>query len=312
MNYFGDHEMKKITVILTILVSLAVVVVAFAADFWANTLVVTSQGLSYEGDVIKLERSNPSAVLGMPDNDGSDETTFFSLGNGGIVVVKLVEPVDTGLEIYEATWGCNAGYAGEEAYVYVSADGVEWIFLGTASNGSDKICYNLPDKPGSGFMTSFDLAGECIQYVKVEDSGPAPGKYGDGFDVDAIGGGGDGSCQFTLIIDIDVKPGSYPSCFRNNGKGVIPVAIFGSEELDVMEIKPNSVNLNSLEVISKSKSNRLMVAYENINGDNYMDMVVKIENVEGTFNSEMEWATLTGELESGRRIRGVGDICIRE
>lgn len=117
-------------------------------------------------------------------------------------------------------------------------------------------------------------------------------------------------CPLTVIID--VKPGSYPSCFRNDGSGVIPVAIFGSEDFDVTQINPNSIKLDGLKVVSKNKSNKLMIAYEDINGDGYMDMVVKIEDVAGNFPVGMGEAILTGELGDGRHIRGVGDICVRK
>jgi hypothetical protein len=114
-----------------------------------------------------------------------------------------------------------------------------------------------------------------------------------------------------LMIEIDVKPGSFPSCFRNDGTGAIPVAIFGSEDLDVTEINPNSIKMDGLKVISKNKSGRLMVAYEDVNEDEYMDMVVKIEDAAGTYDPGMGTATLVGELGNGKHIMGYGDICIR-
>jgi hypothetical protein len=115
-----------------------------------------------------------------------------------------------------------------------------------------------------------------------------------------------------LYVEIDIKPGSFPSCFRNDGNGVIPVAIFGSEELDVTEINPRSVKLDGLKVVSKNKSARLMVAYEDINDDGYLDMVVKVEDVEGTYSPGMGVGTLEGVLGNGRHILGVGDICVRK
>lgn len=296
--------MKKIISILFALsLALAITVVAFAAaNVWSVNVEDYSQGSAYSGS-ISSARSDSNAVLGMPDNNGSDETTFYSLGKEGYVIVKLSDPVDTSLEVYEATWGCNAGYANEIANVYVSPDGVDWSLLGTADNKSDKTCYN-----GSGFVSPFELNGQCIQYVKVEDAGA--GTLGDGFDVDAIGG--EGICQFVITVDIDIKPGSDPSCFNNDGNGVIPVAILGSADFDVTTVDPGTVQLEGLAVAAKGKSNKLLAAIEDVNNDGYLDLVIKIEDVDGTFTQGSGMATLTGNLYDGTPIIGYGDICITQ
>jgi hypothetical protein len=54
-----------------------------------------------------------------------------------------------------------------------------------------------------------------------------------------------------------------------------------------------------------------MVAYEDINQDGFMDMVLKMEDIPGTFELGMGEAILEGVLTNGRHIRGVGDICVR-
>lgn len=115
-----------------------------------------------------------------------------------------------------------------------------------------------------------------------------------------------------LTVEIDVKPGSFPSCFRNDGNGVIPVAIFGKAGFDVYDINGETVELDGLSVVTKKKSNKLMAAYEDINWDGYMDYVVKVEDIEGTFHPGMGTAKLTGVLKDGTHIAGVGDICIRK
>ena len=49
-----------------------------------------------------------------------------------------------------------------------------------------------------------------------------------------------GATGFNDLADfepvIDVKPGSDPSCFNIDGRGVVPVAVLGSLELDVSTI----------------------------------------------------------------------------
>jgi hypothetical protein len=42
---------------------------------------------------------------------------------------------------------------------------------------------------------------------------------------------------------IDIKPGSWPNPINQKSKGLLPVAICGSEYLDVMDIDPSTVKL---------------------------------------------------------------------
>jgi hypothetical protein len=116
------------------------------------------------------------------------------------------------------------------------------------------------------------------------------------------------SCALEVVIDI--KPGSFPSCFNNNGNGIIPVAIFGSATFDVHEVDVSTVELEGLPVVMRAQG-RYMAAYEDVNSDGYMDLVVKIDDVAGVFDPGDEYATLTGNLLDGTHFYGVGDICVR-
>jgi hypothetical protein len=286
-----------------------------AADMWADTLLDSVQGLNYEGGVIDdPARSDPNTVLGAPDNFGppGDTPSFFSLGNGGYVVVQLPKPVGGSLEIYEATWGCNAGFAAEAAYVSVSADGDDWTLLGVADNKADKECYN-----GNGFMTSFDLAGQCIQYVMVQDTGnDREGKIKDGFDVDAIGGTGADLC--ILEVEIDIKPGSYPNSVNFNGSGVIPVAFLGSADFDVSTIDPTTLTLEGLAVLTK-KNGKPQCSLEDTSGanmpygkpDGYLDLVCKFEDSDIDIAPGNGYASISGYLYDGTEITGIDEISVR-
>lgn len=111
-------------------------------------------------------------------------------------------------------------------------------------------------------------------------------------------------------VTIDIKPGSFPSCFNNNGTGIIPVAIFGSETFDVHDVVLSSLHLDVLSLAMRGHG-KYMAAFENVNKDSYVDLVLKFNDVDGTFDREDEFATLTGSLEDGTHFYGVGDICIR-
>lgn len=118
-----------------------------------------------------------------------------------------------------------------------------------------------------------------------------------------------------ILVDIDIKPGSDPSCFNNDGNGVIPVAVLGSDTFDVYQVDVTTVMLEGLAVAAKGKANKLLAAYEDVNGDGFIDLVLKIEDVDGTFTQGSGTATLSGNLLpefGGTPIEGVGDICITQ
>ncbi len=116
-----------------------------------------------------------------------------------------------------------------------------------------------------------------------------------------------------ITVAIDIKPGSDPNCFNNDGHGVIPVAILGSADFDVTQVDPESVQLQGLSVAMRGKSNKLLAHIEDVNGDGFDDLVVQIEDVDGIFTSGTGTATLTGTLLpefGGASIQGTDNICI--
>jgi hypothetical protein len=121
---------------------------------------------------------------------------------------------------------------------------------------------------------------------------------------------------FVLVtVDIDIKPGSDPNCFNNNGHGVIPVAILGSDgssgfaPLNASDINANTLSLEGLAVALRG-NNTLLSHLEDVNGDNLIDLVVQIEDMDAVFVEGSSMAKLTGELMDGTPIEGTDSICI--
>jgi hypothetical protein len=48
-------------------------------------------------------------------------------------------------------------------------------------------------------------------------------------------------------VKIDIKPGSCPNSYNRKSRGVLPVAVVGTEQLDVSQIDPSSVEICSLD-----------------------------------------------------------------
>jgi len=69
-------------------------------------------------------------------------------------------------------------------------------------------------------------------------------------DCQAAGGlyqGDDTTCEPNTciqVVDIDIKPGSCPNPFNSNSRGVLPIALVGTESFDV-----NNVDISSLQLV---------------------------------------------------------------
>lgn len=113
-------------------------------------------------------------------------------------------------------------------------------------------------------------------------------------------------------VEIDIKPGSDPNCFNNDGNGVIPVAILGSETFDVNQIDPYSVTLEGMAVKMVGKADRALSHIEDVNDDGFDDLVVQIQDENGIFEPGIGEAIIMGLLEDGRNFEGSDYICVTQ
>lgn len=142
---------------------------------WADTVISSTQGLTKNGLAVPAARSNPSAALGVAEND-TVETHFFSLGFGGTITLGFDNGISSGVFVVEAT---NPGYPDEIASVEVSEDGTTWFPAGNLTRDGS---VPLPD------------GVTCGRFVRVTDtSNPDDFQDGtaDGYDVDGVQARGD-------------------------------------------------------------------------------------------------------------------------
>ncbi len=109
---------------------------------------------------------------------------------------------------------------------------------------------------------------------------------------------------------IDIKPGSFPNCFNQNEKGVLPVAIYGSSAIDVRAINVASLSLQGLGVKMVGRRGKYLAHADYINGDDYLDLVVQFEDSDSWEEPENGYAVLTGELIDGTPIQAGDSICL--
>ncbi len=110
-------------------------------------------------------------------------------------------------------------------------------------------------------------------------------------------------------IAIDIKPGSYPNCLNINGNGVVPVAINGSQDFNVLEVDPLTLRLAGLEVKVKTIG-KPQCGYEDWNSDGYGDLVCHFADDPDVWAPGDGEATLTGNLMDGTPFAGSDTICV--
>lgn len=115
--------------------------------------------------------------------------------------------------------------------------------------------------------------------------------------------------QGPTTMMIDIKPGSPENVVRAGAKRVIPVAILGSSDLDVIAINPRTIRLNGVDIMLVGKSDKSLCHQADINDDSYEDLVCDVRTtgykvVEGEYTIIIKAGTYNGESLRGEdRIR---------
>jgi len=113
-------------------------------------------------------------------------------------------------------------------------------------------------------------------------------------------------------IEIDIKPGSFPSSVDCTEKQPVPVAVFGSEGFDVSTIDLSSLELNGFPVTEVHDK----IHIEDKNKDGIPDAVLHLDRsqvCEATLDAPLKESvdvTLTGSTTGGEAFEGIGDIRI--
>jgi len=113
----------------------------------------------------------------------------------------------------------------------------------------------------------------------------------------------------TIEVDIDIKPGSDPNSINPNSKGLIAVAILGSDIFDV-----TTVDVTTLDFEGASPAHDLTdsIVYtehlQNVNGDGYTDLVSHYRTQDTGIAKGDTDATLTGQTTGGTPITGTDSI----
>lgn len=257
------------------------------------------------GDFIGV---NSFAGAGAPDvgpggtavASGVEHNFQFNDGDGALVL--NFESVDvsgyTNRTLSINWWINSTGYETDDAFtISLSNGGLGVVLLGY---GETELEANASSDDGSDnwFTTTVDLDAlllssgldptNLILSVSVDTNSSNENIF-----VDEIRFEGS---ALVSRVSVDVKPDSNANC-----RGSLPVAIRGSETLDVTQIDPSTLSFESLGVrVRGNGSPSCHVA--DTNGDGFSDLVCQ-------FQDEAKNGSLSGELVDGTQIEGTGVYC---
>jgi hypothetical protein len=109
--------------------------------------------------------------------------------------------------------------------------------------------------------------------------------------------------SLVLLIEIDIKPGGFPNSINPGSRGVIPVALLGSEDIDPTDVDVTTLRFGPTEA-APDHSGQL----EDVNYDGIMDLVVHFRTQETGIQCGDTEAILTGSLLTGVLLEGTDSI----
>ena len=263
---------------------------------------ILNGGVGFAAGTVMLTNSTVS---------GNTATIGGGISNFGTVTIKNTI-------VANSTSGDDcAGVITVEGNNFVESPGACVIVgSGTFNGGFDPLLGPLADN-GGPTQTHALLAGSpAIDAGSPDCPPPATDQRGVARPQGAACDIGSVELKVDLEVAIDIKPGSDPNCFNIDGRGVVPVAILGSDgsglfdALDVTQIDASSLDLEGLGVATKGKKNKLMAHVDDVSGDLIDDFVVQFEDDLADWTGGGATATLTGELYDGTPIEGTDSICI--
>jgi hypothetical protein len=293
---------------------------------WSSTYAIVGTPGGYDGDsfadVLFEYNVHPPPEAGRQDLNwvlgGPGFPTFrpparfpyIHLGNGGYVTVQFTDnriyngPGDDFKVVEEAL----DRPPNESAIVSVSQDGRTFYEIGNVV-------------PGDYTSTDFDLGKVGLDwalYVRVVDNTSTF----DGFELDAVVAR---NSQEATTVSVDVKPGSCPNSLNPKSRGVLPVAILGSEDFDVTRIRGRSIRLEGVAPIRSSvedvgtpseNSRDVCRCSDHDHGDGYPDLSLKFDTQKvvkalgDLVKGETRVLRLTGKLSDETWIQGMDCVVI--
>ena len=310
--------------------------VLFTAQIPVNNLGQTKPGSTVEDRVddltpLGIGGGSISALNFVPAGfagAGSMKVVSWSSGNwydvayapDGAGTFDLISA--TQIDLDPNTGGVQSLPGGPEAFVYVSSANAGFAIdslLISEWSADNVAAYELDGFSNPILSTRRDfltgLNGALGAFVDPSTGDFLISTYGD-FGVNGVDQvfRVEGFIPSRFELTIDIKPGSFPNSVNLKSKGVLPVAILGTDEFDV-----NNVNIDSLLFgdallidFGGTAVSPLRSGLEDVSGDGLMDLILKFSTRDlvefGALGLDTVEGLLTGELLDGTPFAGMDSI----
>ncbi len=106
------------------------------------------------------------------------------------------------------------------------------------------------------------------------------------------------SSQELIPVDVDIKPGSCPNPLDVESKGVLPVAVLGTEDFDVATIDPATIILVGVAPL-RWASEDVATPFNGVSNDDFLDC---------TEDGPDGWDDLTLKFDTQEVVAALGDV----
>ena len=113
--------------------------------------------------------------------------------------------------------------------------------------------------------------------------------------------------QIGLLVEIDIKPGSDPNSINPNSRGVVPVAILGSDTFDVALIDAENIIFTAVGDLYFDAT-PVHFAFEDANDDGFMDLIAQFLTQSTGISCDTTQGEIIGILLDGTPFFGFDDI----
>ena len=187
-----------------------------------------------------------------------------------------------------------------------------WIPLGPGNISADPI---FVDPPNDVHLSSASPAIDAGDPIFVPEDGQTDidgdprvlDGDGDGFEV--VDMGIDEYVRRTITVEIDIKPDSLINHVNPRSRGVIPVALLGSESVDVTTLDPASLRFGPMGAETAhdlGRTGTLQSHLQDLNHDGFVDLVTHFRTLATGLDCSVQTQlmTLTGQTFAGQEVEG--------
>jgi hypothetical protein len=114
----------------------------------------------------------------------------------------------------------------------------------------------------------------------------------------------------TITVEIDIKPGNDANPINLRSRGVIPVAILGSDTFDILDVDVDTLAFRPAGAIGAAPAHPMGGHLADVNDDGFTDLLSHYRTRETGIAAEDTEACVVGETLDGVAIEGCGDILV--